>query len=45
MTDRGVVGIMDSRLTSKGYGGKFLASLPPAQRVYTVDEVAKFFNK
>ena len=28
-TDRGVVAILDRRLTSKGYGATFLASLPP----------------
>ena len=27
--DRGVVAVLDGRITSKGYGGAFVRSLPP----------------
>jgi len=41
--DRGVIGIMDIRLYTKGYGHMFRASLPPSPVVRTLTEVEKFF--
>jgi ATP-dependent DNA helicase DinG len=32
-TDRGVVAILDGRLSTKGYGKVLLRSLPPARRI------------
>ena len=43
-TDRGVIGIMDIRLYSKGYGRMFRASLPPSPVVRTLEDVKNFFN-
>ena len=42
VTDRGVMAILDPRLTSKGYGEQILKSLPPA-RVTTDPRVAADF--
>ncbi len=42
--DRGVVAILDVRLFSKGYGRRFLKSLPPAPLTRDLDEVAAFFR-
>ncbi len=41
--DRGVVAILDGRITTKGYGKRFLSSLPPARRTSDREEVARFF--
>ena len=42
--DRGVVAILDGRLTRKSYGATLLASLPEAcPRAITLDEVGAFF--
>ncbi len=41
--DRGVIGIMDIRLYSKGYGRIFRASLPPSPVVRTLEDVEQFF--
>ncbi len=41
--DRGVLAILDPRLRTKGYGRRFLASLPPAPVVHDLDEVEAFF--
>jgi ATP-dependent DNA helicase DinG len=43
-TDRGVLAILDPRLTSKSYGRRFLASLPPAPITADLDRVARFFE-
>lgn len=43
VTDRGVVAILDPRLTSKGYGKKIMAALPPAPVTHAVDDVARFY--
>lgn len=43
VTDRGVLVICDPRLTSRGYGRRFLASLPPFPLTDTLDDVAAFF--
>jgi ATP-dependent DNA helicase DinG len=38
-SDRGIVAILDSRLTTKGYRHVFLRSLPPATRCRTMEEL------
>jgi ATP-dependent DNA helicase DinG len=43
-TDRGVVAILDSRLTAKRYGREFLRHLPPARRTFDLEEVRRFFE-
>jgi Rad3-related DNA helicase len=42
MDDSGVVGILDTRLVTKGYGSAILAALPPAPLVRTVFAVGTF---
>lgn len=42
--DRGIVAILDQRLTSKGYGRVFLKSLPDASRCYSLAEVRAFWE-
>jgi ATP-dependent DNA helicase DinG len=41
--DTGVVAILDRRMTSKGYGRALIASLPPARRVSSMEEVRAFW--
>lgn len=41
--DRGIVAILDRRLTSKGYGKVFLRSLPPARLCRTMEDVQAFW--
>ncbi len=43
-SDRGVVALLDARITRRGYGKALLASLPPARRLGTLDEVRGFFS-
>ena len=43
-TDRGVLAILDPRLRTKGYGRRFLASLPPAPVTHDLDAVGHFFK-
>ncbi len=42
--DRGVLSILDPRVLTKGYGQRFLASLPPAPIVRSVKDVRKFLD-
>ncbi len=42
--DRGVVAILDRRITKKGYGKKLVRSLPPARTATTLDEVRAFVS-
>ncbi len=42
--DRGVLMLCDPRLTSRGYGRIFLASLPPLQRTRALADVETFFG-
>ena len=42
--DRGVLMLCDPRLTSKGYGRLFLASLPPMPRTRELADVQAFFH-
>jgi ATP-dependent DNA helicase DinG len=41
--DRGVLAILDPRLRTKGYGRRFIASLPPAPLVYSLASIEEFF--
>lgn len=42
--DRGVLVLCDPRLTGKGYGRLFLASIPPMPRTRNLDDVRSFFD-
>jgi ATP-dependent DNA helicase DinG len=43
-TDRGIVAILDERVSTKGYGKVFLRSLPPATRCGSFEEVSTFWR-
>ncbi|MFT3926732.1 MAG: ATP-dependent DNA helicase [Myxococcales bacterium] len=43
-SDRGIVAVLDRRLSSKGYGRVFLKSLPEASRCYSLSEVRAFWE-
>jgi ATP-dependent DNA helicase DinG len=43
--DRGVVALLDARLTSKGYGRTFLATLPKCRIVRSPAEVEAFWKE
>jgi ATP-dependent DNA helicase DinG len=43
-TDRGVLAILDPRLRTKGYGRRFVESLPPAPAVYDLAHIEAFFG-
>jgi ATP-dependent DNA helicase DinG len=43
-TDRGIVAILDNRLTTKRYGSTVLRSLPPAQVTRRFADVHRFFS-
>jgi len=40
--DTGILAVLDSRLIHKGYGRRFLESLPPARLVHDIAEVERF---
>ena len=42
--DRGVLAVLDPRMRTKGYGRRFLASVPPAPVVHDLDAVERFFS-
>ena len=42
--DRGVLAVLDPRLRTKGYGRRFVASLPPAPIVHDLARVDAFFS-
>ncbi len=42
--DRGVLAVLDPRLRTKGYGARFVASLPPAPIVHDLSDVHAFFT-
>jgi ATP-dependent DNA helicase DinG len=42
--DRGVLAVLDPRLRTKGYGARFVASLPPAPVVHELSDVDAFFS-
>lgn len=41
--DRGLIAILDSRISKKGYGRYFLSSLPPSPRTSFLRDVSGFF--
>ncbi len=43
-TDRGVLSVLDPRLTTKAYGQTFLKSLPQCRITHEIEEVEKFFG-
>jgi ATP-dependent DNA helicase DinG len=43
-TDRGIVAVLDNRLTTKRYGSLVLKSLPPARVSYRFGDVYHFFS-
>ena len=43
-SDRGVLAVLDSRLSTTGYGRRFLASLPPAPVTRDLGAVDRFFK-
>lgn len=43
-TDRGVLSVLDPRLTTKAYGQTFLKSLPQCRITHDIAEVEKFFS-
>jgi ATP-dependent DNA helicase DinG len=42
-TDRGVVSLLDSRISRRGYGKQFIVSLPPCPVVTEIEKVKKYF--
>ena len=42
--DRGVLAVLDPRLRTKGYGRRFIASLPPAPIVHDLNRIEEFFS-
>jgi ATP-dependent DNA helicase DinG len=42
--DRGVLVVLDPRLRTKGYGRRFIASLPPAPLVHDLTAIEAFFR-
>jgi ATP-dependent DNA helicase DinG len=43
--DRGIVALLDERVSSKGYGKVFLRSLPDARRCRSLEEVRGFWDE
>ena len=43
--DRGVLALLDPRVRTKGYGRRFLASLPPAPITHDLSDVATFLTE
>jgi ATP-dependent DNA helicase DinG len=41
-SDRGILAVLDPRIKTKGYGRRFLASIPPAPVVHDLDAVSAF---
>jgi len=44
-SDRGVVSILDSRVVNRGYGKRFLASLPKCPVVESIEDVRGFLSR
>jgi ATP-dependent DNA helicase DinG len=42
--DRGVLSVLDPRLRTRGYGRRFIASLPPAPIVHDLERIGEFFR-
>ena len=45
LEDRGVLVLLDNRITQKRYGQTFLASLPPYRMTQTITDVEEFFKR
>jgi ATP-dependent DNA helicase DinG len=45
LEDRGVLVLLDNRITQKRYGQTFLASLPPYRMTQTITDVERFFEQ
>ena len=43
-TDRGIVAVLDARMTRKGYGRVFIDSLPPCRILRSASEVAELWS-
>jgi ATP-dependent DNA helicase DinG len=43
--DRGVLAVLDPRLRTKGYGRRFISSLPPAPVVHDLLHLDAFFSQ
>ena len=43
-SDSGVLALFDPRVRTRGYGQRFLRSLPPAPETNDIDEVRRFFS-
>jgi ATP-dependent DNA helicase DinG len=43
--DRGVLAVLDPRIRTKGYGRRFIASLPPAPVVHDLARLEDFFSQ
>src|SRR6187397_1779764 len=44
-SDRGVLAVLDPRLTRLSYGRRFLSSLPPAPMMDDLDDIEAFFRE
>ena len=44
-SDRGVLALFDGRVRTKGYGRRFLESLPPAPVTHNLDDVRQFLEQ
>lgn len=44
-TDRGVLAVLDPRLTTKAYGRQFLKSIPATKTTSNMDELREFFTR
>jgi len=44
-SDRGLVAVLDRRLLTKGYGRAFLATLPPAPLLRSLDEARRWWGR
>jgi ATP-dependent DNA helicase DinG len=44
-TDRGVVVVLDKRITTKFYGRYFTDALPPVQRSQNIEDVRRFLDR
>ena len=42
--DRGIVALLDPRIAGRGYGRRFLSSLPPCRVVRSADEARGFWT-
>jgi ATP-dependent DNA helicase DinG len=42
--DAGIVAILDRRIVTRSYGKRLLASLPPARRVSSLEDVEAFWT-